>query len=153
MTLRHYLERGSGKDLGEKQPWVLSQHVSGRNKEIEKHNRKKKQQVKVKCTLVQAVRLCTVRTAHRGSRGIAQFFMTPALEGDEGSASRHGPSLPPGKTQYPLYRRLGEPQGRSGQVQKIPPPPGFDPRTFQPVTSHYTDYATRPTKTADDVDI
>ena len=25
----------------------------------------------VKCTLVQALRLCTVRTAHRGSRGIA----------------------------------------------------------------------------------
>ena len=27
--------------------------------------------VKVKVTLVQALRLCTVRTAHRGSRGIA----------------------------------------------------------------------------------
>ena len=27
--------------------------------------------VKVKCTLVQALRLCTGRTAHRGSRGIA----------------------------------------------------------------------------------
>jgi len=26
---------------------------------------------------------------------------------------------PPGKTRYPLYRRLGGPQGRSGQVQKI----------------------------------
>jgi hypothetical protein len=26
---------------------------------------------KVKCTLVQALRLCTDRTAHRGSRGIA----------------------------------------------------------------------------------
>jgi hypothetical protein len=29
---------------------------------------------KVKCTLVQALRLCTVRTAHRGSRGIALPF-------------------------------------------------------------------------------
>ena len=27
--------------------------------------------VKVKCTLLQALRLCTGRTAHRGSRGIA----------------------------------------------------------------------------------
>jgi hypothetical protein len=27
--------------------------------------------IKVKCTLVQALRLCTGRTAHRGSRGIA----------------------------------------------------------------------------------
>ena len=24
-----------------------------------------------------------------------------------------------------------------------PPPPGFDPRTVQPVASHYTDWATR----------
>ena len=37
------------------------------------------------------------------------------------------------------------PRGRSGQVQKIPSPPGFDPRTVQPVASRYTDYATRPT--------
>jgi len=68
-----------------------------------------------------------------------------ALEGDEGSASRPGCSLPPGKTQYPLYRRLGGPQGRSGQVRKISPPPGFDPWTIQPIGSLYTDYATQPT--------
>ena len=30
-----------------------------------------KVKVKVKCTLVQALRLCTGRTANRGSRGIA----------------------------------------------------------------------------------
>jgi len=29
----------------------------------------------------------------------------------------------------------------SGQVQKILPPPGFDPWTVQPLVSHYTDYA------------
>jgi len=29
---------------------------------------------KVKCTLVQALWLCTGRTAHRGSRGIALLF-------------------------------------------------------------------------------
>jgi hypothetical protein len=28
-------------------------------------------------------------------------------------------ALPPGKTRYPLYRRLGGPQGRSGRVRKI----------------------------------
>jgi hypothetical protein len=71
--------------------------------------------------------------------------MTTALEKSKGSASRPGRSLPTGKTQYPLYRRLGGPQGRSGQVQKISPPPGFDPRTVQLVASRYTDYATRPT--------
>ena len=27
---------------------------------------------------------------------------------------------------------------------KSRPPPGFDPRTVQPVASHYTDYVTRP---------
>ena len=54
----------------------------------------------------------------------------------------HAPAaLPPGKTQYPLYSRLGGPQGRTGQVQKISPPPGFDPRTVQPVASRYTDWA------------
>ena len=35
----------------------------------------------------------------------------------------------PGKTRYPLYRRLGGPQGRSGRGRKISPPPGFDPRS------------------------
>jgi hypothetical protein len=45
----------------------------------------------------------------------------------EGSASRPGRFLPPGKTRYPLYRRLGGPQGGFGQVRKISPPPGFDP--------------------------
>ena len=100
---------------------------------------------KVKCTLVQALRLCTDPTAHRGSRGIALFFFTTALEGGEGSASRPGRSLLPGKTRYTLYRRLGGPQGRSGHVRKISPQPGFDPRTVQPVASRYTDYVTRPT--------
>jgi len=43
--------------------------------------------------------------------------MTTALEGGEGSASRPGRSLPPGKTRYPMYRRLGGLRGRSGQVR------------------------------------
>jgi hypothetical protein len=44
-------------------------------------------------------------------------------------------ALPPGNTSFPLYRRLGGPQSRSGQVRKISPPPGFDPWTVQPVAS------------------
>ena len=37
---------------------------------------------------------------------------------------RHAPAvLPPGNTGYPLYRRLGGPQGRSGRIQKISPTP------------------------------
>jgi hypothetical protein len=46
--------------------------------------------------------------ALRESRGIASLcFQTLALEGGEESASRPGRLLPPGKTRYPLYRRLG----------------------------------------------
>jgi len=69
--------------------------------------------------------------------------MTTTLEGGEGSASHPGRSLPPGKNRYPLYRRMGGSQGRSGQVRKISPPRGFDPRTIQPVASRYTDWAAR----------
>jgi hypothetical protein len=54
----------------------------------------------------------------------------------------HAPAaIPPGKTLYPLYRRLGGPQTRSGQVRKISPITGFDPRTVQPVASRYNDWA------------
>jgi hypothetical protein len=56
--------------------------------------------------------------------------------------SGHTPAaFPPGKTRYPLYSRLGGPQGRSGRVRKISPPAGFDPRTVQPIASRYTDWA------------
>jgi hypothetical protein len=58
------------------------------------------------------------------------------------SGQLHAPAaLPPGKTRNSLYRRLGGPQGRSGRGRKISPPPGFDPRTVQPVASRYTYYA------------
>ena len=50
-------------------------------------------------------------------------------------------ALPQGKTRYPLYRRLGGPQDRSGRVRKTLSPPGFDPRTAKPVASRYTDWA------------
>ena len=65
--------------------------------------------------------------------------MTAALKGGQWSAAWPGRTLPPGKTRYPLYRRLGEPQGRSGQVWKNSTPRGLDPRTVQPVASRYTD--------------
>jgi hypothetical protein len=55
---------------------------------------------------------------------------------------RHTPAvLPPGKTRYLMYRRLGGPHGQSGRMRKISHLPGFDPRTFQPVASRYTDWA------------
>jgi hypothetical protein len=52
-----------------------------------------------------------------GNGGIAAIFLTSALDGDEWSASRlclFAP--PPGKELlYPLDRRLGRPQSRSGR--------------------------------------
>ena len=68
-----------------------------------------------------------------------------ALEEGEGSASPPGRSLHSRKTRNPLYRRLGGPQGQSGQVQKKLPPPRFEPWTVQPVASHCTAYTTWPT--------
>ena len=47
--------------------------------------------------------------------------MTTALEGGEGVSVTPRPLFTPGKTRYPLYRRLGGPQGRSRQVRKISP--------------------------------
>ena len=85
------------------------------------------------CTLVQALRLCTGRTAHRGSRGIALLFHDHGTRLGKRSESHPGRFLPPEKTRYQLYRRLGGPQGRSGQVRKISPPLGLDSRTVQPV--------------------
>ena len=54
----------------------------------------------------------------------------------------HSPAgLPPGKTRYPLYRRLDGSESRSGRVWKISPLPVFDPPTVQPVASRYADWA------------
>jgi len=89
--------------------------------------------------------------AQRVGRGIALLFHDLGTRRGEGSALRSGRSLLLGKTRYPLYRRLGGPQGRSGQVRKISPPPGFDPRTVQSVASRYTDYATRLTRISEDI--
>ena len=65
------------------------------------------------------------RTGHEGPemeyRYNSTLSLTSALDGVGGQ--RHAPAaLPSGKTRYPLYRRLGGPQGRSGRVRKIWPP-------------------------------
>jgi hypothetical protein len=58
-------------------------------------------------------------TRHGGACGERRYssypFLTSALDGGEWSASRPGRALPPGKEpRYPLDRRLGGPQSRSG---------------------------------------
>ena len=46
-----------------------------------------------------------------------------------------GPLVPGVETPYPLYRRLGEPHGRSVRVRKTSLTPVFESRTVQPVAS------------------
>ena len=57
--------------------------------------------------------------------------MTAALEGGEWCAARPGRISPPGKTPYPLYRRLGGHQGRSGRAVNLVPT-GIRSRAVQP---------------------
>jgi len=71
--------------------------------------------------------------------------MTAALEGSVWSAARPCHTLLPGKTRYPLYRRLCGPPGRPGRAENFFPT-GIRSRTVQPVVSHYTDWAIGPTK-------
>jgi len=70
----------------------------------------------------------------------ATLSLILALDGS-GWLTRRPGRFTLGMTQYPFYMRLGGPQGRSGWVRKILLPPGFDPRTVQPVASRYTEYA------------
>ena len=70
--------------------------------------------------------------------------MTAVLEGSEWSAARPGRTLPPGKTRYRFYRRLGGSQGRSGRPENLVPT-GIRSRIVQPIVSRYTYWATLPT--------
>ena len=71
--------------------------------------------------------------AQRVGRGIALLFHDRGTRnGGEWSAARPGRTLPPGKTRYPFYRRMGVPQGRSGRAENLAPT-GIRSRTVQPV--------------------
>ena len=94
--------------------------------------------VKVQCTLVQALRLCTGRTAHRGSRGIALTFLEHDTRRGWGVSVTPRPLFTSGKDPVPIVQEAG-----LDMCGKISPPPGFDPPTVQPVVSRYTDYCTR----------
>jgi hypothetical protein len=59
--------------------------------------------------------------AQRVGRVIVLLFHDLGTSRGEWSAARPGRTLPPGKTRYPLYRRLGGPQGRSEQAENLAP--------------------------------
>ena len=67
------------------------------------HERKK---VRVKCTIVRALRVCTGRTAQRGSRGIALLFWPRHWTG-WGVSVTPRPILIPGKNAVPIVHEAG----------------------------------------------
>ena len=99
----------------------------------------------VKRTLVQALRLCTGRTAHRGSRGIALPFHDHGTRRGLRGQRHVLAAFSPGKDPVPIVQEVVWAPGPVWTVRKISPPPGFNQRTVRPVASHLTDYVTRPT--------
>ena len=60
--------------------------------------------MKVKCTLVQALRLCTGLTVHRGSRGIARLFLDHGSRRGWGVSVTPRPLFTPGKDPVPILQ-------------------------------------------------
>ena len=103
--------------------------------------------VKIKYTLIQALRLCTGRTSHRGSRGIALLFHDHGTRRGWGDSVTPLSLFTPGKNPVSIVQEAGWAPGPVWTgAENLAPPPGFDPRTVRPVASRYTDYATWPTQ-------
>ena len=62
---------------------------------------------KVKCTLVQAPRIGTGRTAHRGSRGIAVPFLDHGTRRGRRVSFTPRPLFTPGKDSLPIVQEAG----------------------------------------------
>jgi hypothetical protein len=112
---------------------------------VKKKNKKKERKKKERGE----GRICTGRTAYRGSRRIALLFLDHGTRRGCGWGQCHALA-----TLYPRERqRSGThctggwvgPRASLDRCRKSRPQPGFNPKTVQPVTSHYTDWATRPT--------
>jgi len=97
---------------------------------------------KVKCALVQALRLCTGRTVHRGSRGIALLIHHHGIRRGRRVRVTPRPFFAPGKDPVPVVQEAGWAPGPVWTGAENLAPPGFDLRTVQPVASRYTDCAT-----------
>ena len=77
--------------------------VQGEEKYTSTHSCK----VKVKCTLVQELRLCTGRTTHRGSRGIALLFLDHGTRRGWGVSVTPRPLFTPGNGPVPIVQEAG----------------------------------------------
>ena len=98
----------------------------------------KKHKVKVKCNLVQAVRLCTDPMTNSGSRGVVLLFLDHGTRRWWGVSVTPRPLFIPGKDPVTIVQKAWWAPGRSGQVRKISTLPGFNPRTVHPVARRYT---------------
>jgi hypothetical protein len=65
------------------------------------------------------------RTGHTKSQRGSTLSLTSAVDEGGWSTPRPGRFIPGKEARYPLYRRLGGPQGRSERVRKISPPTGI----------------------------
>jgi hypothetical protein len=81
----------------------------------------------------------TLEGPEGGGRGIAALFLD--LSGRRGwvVSTMPRPFYPQERPGTYCTGGWVGPQGQSGCVQKISPPPGFDPQTVQSIASHYTD--------------
>ena len=76
------------------------------------------------------------------------FRSASALDGVGGQCQAPAVLLP-GKDPVPIVEEAGWAPGPVWTgAENLSPPPGFDPRTVQPLASRYTDYATRLTHKA-----
>jgi len=75
------------------------------------------------------------RTGHEGLEGDSFFNLSSSWGWVVNAMPR---LLFPRKDLVPMNRRLGAPQGTSGQVWKNSPFTRFDPKTVQPMVSCYT---------------
>jgi len=109
---------------------MCSKHVEARNKLIVK------QKFCASSWLITEIKILSKsfsdkahpRTGQEGPEGEYKYSSTLSLTSalDMVGGQRHAPAaLPPEKTRYPTYRRLGGPRGRSGRVRKISSPTGI----------------------------
>ena len=128
-------------DRGTRRGWVVSntrvKEKEGRKREKKEGKRKKKERKKGRrkekerengrWPLVKVkVKWSRYRpgVAQRVGRRIALLFNDRDTRSGWVVSSAFRPQFTPGKTRYPLYRRLGGPQGRSGRTENLVPTRG-----------------------------
>jgi len=105
---------------------------------------------RVKGTPVQTLRLCTGRTAHRGSRGIVLLFHDHGTRRGWGVSVTLRPLFTPGKDPVPVVQEAGWAAGPVWTgAENLDPHRDSIPGPSSPWCSRYTDCATRPTAYAD----